>query len=269
MYSARSLRSDPVGLLPQRSAVMRHDVPGRRCRATGTPRLARGASTAVAVLRLRDRSARQPPASKRSLMFPSEGAQVRLEIDDELTLDCVVTRTGTTDLDVALPGFGLIIDDGTHVTVQWPNGHGLTSMRATARTVGMGEWNIVPLGGPEEHQRRRYVRVAASIRVQVRLDGAAVLHVFTIDVSEGGFSFQLADDAPEVPKVGDSGKVAVFLDNQRVRMDTEVVRVRELADGKEVACRFVPPYPSDLIRRWVRQTEMNHRARRNAAGSLG
>ena len=213
---------------------------------------------------MRDRSARQPPASKRSLLFPSVDAPVRLEIDEELSLDCVVTRTGTTDLDVALPGGGLIIDDGTYVTVVWPNGHGLTSMRATARTVGLGEWRIVPLGGPQEHQRRRYVRVAARIRVQVRLEGAAVLHVFTIDVSEGGFSFELGDDAPAVPEVGDTGKVAVFLDNQRVRMDAEVVRVRELEAGKEIACRFVPPYPADLIRRWVRQTELNQRARRRA-----
>jgi len=205
----------------------------------------------------RSRACDAQPTLAPALLWPSVGASVRLAAE-EAHVDCVVAAHDEGSLEVELPGGGFLIDDGAHVTVEWPNGHGVTSVRAGVETLGLGRWRLEPVSGIREHQRRAFVRVGVGVKVTIRHGADSVLYAFTSDVSEGGVSLHLEDEQCP-PCMGERLRMQLLMGGQVVRVRAEVVRVRELEDGMDVGCRFLDPYPADFIRGWVLQMQRRQR----------
>lgn len=205
-----------------------------------------------------------PAAAGRSMLLPSIGAHVTVDCGGH-TLRCLVEAVGGDELQLALPGGGLLIDDGACVTVEWPNGRGVTAMKALAETIALGKWLVRPVEGIESVQRRAYVRIYAPVRMQMTLADGAVLHLRAANLSEGGASVVVPADVKSPPSVGERVRVSVLCGMQPVRMAAEVLRTRDVEDGRDLALRFVGSYPADELRRWVLDRQVAQRRRRRLA----
>ena len=200
----------------------------------------------------------------RSLLLPSRGAFVTVDIGDH-RLRCLVEEVYADRMQVALPGGGFLIDDAATVVVEWPNGQGVTEMTARAETVGLGRWVLRAVEGVQSVQRRAFVRITAPVRVQIKADDGALLHLRTSDLSEGGARVCFPRETAPQLSVGARMRVSVMCGNQPVRMAAEVLRVRDAGEaGLDVALRFVGSYPADILRRWVLDRQVAHRRRRRA-----
>lgn len=202
----------------------------------------------------------QPQPVFPDLLLPSVGAFVDVKHADHV-VRCLVEEVGVDALHLALPDGGFLIDDGARVTVEWPNGRGVTAMSAVAETVALRRWIVRAVDDVETVQRRAYVRITAPVRLQVTRSDGTVMHLRTSDLSEGGAGVVFPRVDPP-PTAGERVRVSVLCGTQPVRMAAEILRVRDDDEGHNVALRFVGAYAADVLRRWVLERQVAQRRRR-------
>jgi hypothetical protein len=121
-------------------------------------------------------------------------------------------------------------------------------------------WRLRPMRPAILVQRRRYIRVRASVDVEVELDGVSVPGE-TIDVSEGGFRISLPRlEIPDLTKT----VVRTVIGRATVALPGYVVRAVEVApDRTEAVIAFdATPDDAEAVRRLVLRMQLRARASR-------
>ena len=139
----------------------------------------------------------------------------------------------------------------------WLDGTGLCHVRAALETLGQGLFRARLAALPERVQRRSAVRLKVRVPVRLKLtDGYVPTH--TSDLSEGGLSVRLPDDA--IVEVGLGWLISIMLDEKPVVLRGEIVRMRHHPNGgRVVGIRFCPSRHTETVRKWVFHRQINQR----------
>jgi len=129
-----------------------------------------------------------------------------------------------------------------------------------------GQWLLQPSRRPVLIQRRRYVRVAAEVDVQVVVDGTET-PATTIDISEGGFRVRLPRRAIE-PLARTT--VRATMGGANIAILGYVLRsIDVLANETEAVIAFeADGSGTDAIRRFVLNTQLRTRAERTSVANV-
>ena len=127
---------------------------------------------------------------------------------------------------------------------------------------GSRHWRLRPLRQPILVQRRRYIRVRATVDITIDLDGESV-GAATIDVSEGGFRVRMPRrDVPELQHT----VVHARIGGAQVALAGYVVRTTEVEpDQTEAVIAFqADGNDAEAVRRFVLHMQLRARASRDS-----
>lgn len=152
---------------------------------------------------------------------------------------------------------------GASLEVAWQGVRGPISQQARLvakelRTVPT--WRLEPMGPIVITQRRHHVRAGTIMPVVLRSrSGHIDAHV--VDLSEGGLRAVTRDDVPLA--VGDRLRVELELDERRLALASEVVRMETDGSRWFAGCRFteIANGDADTLRRFVFDRQARERVR--------
>ena len=210
-------------------------------------------------MRKRLRRHEEPSRDTRDGMpLPVVGATVRI-VDERGWLEATVFETDADSIHIEVPGQADVMSDrsGTHGLV-WGDGRALWEVDAELQDIGLWQYRARPVSAPRRVQRRRAVRVKASVPIRLKM-GSVYVHSVTTDLSEGGASLRTSDDV--ALEAGQQVLVTILLDSQQMVMTGTIVRVQRTAKGdRAVAVKFDPSRHTETIRRWVFSVQLRQRA---------
>jgi hypothetical protein len=188
----------------------------------------------------------------------------RIESVDATT----ITITAPTGASAALLASGR-----RDVDLSWLSPRGRYEMRCAlidtnaGKGGSTGHWQLRPDRRPVLIQRRRYVRVAAEVDVQVIVDGTET-PATTIDISEGGFRVRLPRRAIE-PLARTT--VRATMGGANIAILGYVLRsIDVLANETEAVIAFeADGVGTEAIRRFVLNTQLRARAQRTSVTAAG
>jgi c-di-GMP-binding flagellar brake protein YcgR len=163
-------------------------------------------------------------------------------------------------------GAALLASGARNVDVSWLSPRGRYEQRCVVvehAAGGARQWRLRPLRRPVLIQRRRYIRVTASMPVRVVVDGERVLGT-TIDISEGGFRIHLPRRTlPELSRT----TVQATMGSVRISSTGFVLRASDAPNGgTDVVIAFeANSDDAAAIRRFVLNAQLRARAGRTAS----
>jgi c-di-GMP-binding flagellar brake protein YcgR len=163
-------------------------------------------------------------------------------------------------------GAALLASGARNVDVSWLSPRGRYEQRCVViehTAGGARQWRLRPLRRPVLIQRRRYIRVTASVPVRVVVDGEKVLGT-TIDISEGGFRVHLPRRTlPELSRT----TVHATMGSAHISSTGFVLRVSDTPNGgTDVVIAFeAESDDATAIRRFVLNAQLRARASRTAS----
>jgi hypothetical protein len=164
----------------------------------------------------------------------------------------------------------LLASGSREVELAWASAAGRHEQRCRVQA-GHGSrrhWRLTPLGAPILLQRRRYLRVAASIDVVVEIGGRR-LSGTTVEVSEGGFRLRIP-----VTTVSEQqpASVRLVIADHLVTLTGDVVRARDVSPpglrsagtaATELVIAFAPTgEAAEALRRLILNRQLRNRATR-------
>jgi len=163
----------------------------------------------------------------------------------------------------------LLASGRREVDISWLSPRGRYEQRCALIDTGArrnGQWLLQPSRRPVLIQRRRYVRVAAEVDVQVVVDGTET-PATTIDISEGGFRVRLPRRAIE-PLARTT--VRATMGGANIAILGYVLRsIDVLANETEAVIAFeADGSGTDAIRRFVLNTQLRTRAERTSVANV-
>ena len=163
-------------------------------------------------------------------------------------------------------GAALLASGARNVDVSWLSPRGRYEQRCVViehAAGGARQWRLRPMRRPVLIQRRRYIRVTASVPVRVVVDGERVLGT-TIDISEGGFRIHLPRrDLPLLSRT----TVHATLGSARIGSTGFVLRASDAPNGGTDLVIAFEANTDDAaaIRRFVLNAQLRARATRSAS----
>ena len=160
-------------------------------------------------------------------------------------------------------GAVLLASGARNVDVSWLSPRGRYEQRCVViehAAGGARQWRLRPLRRPVLTQRRRYIRVTASVPVRVVIDDEKVLGT-TIDISEGGFRIHLPRRAlAELSRT----TVHATMGSARISSTGYVLRASDAPNGgTDVVIAFeANSDDAEAIRRFVLNAQLRARATR-------